>query len=225
MSANTPNLGLFQYDPSTDGAQTFNIQKALNENWDKVDAAMAKALANAESYDSTQTYALGDYCTVGGKLYKCTTAITEGEAWNPDHWTETSMSAELTELARQLSESHGVQMDLLWENASPTSAFAAQTIAIDLSLYSAVLIKVRYYDGNSFLQDYTPKFCFCLKGHTFIAHGYFGSCQFRIFDITDGGVVVSTGYTLSNGGPASVSSPPCYAPISIYGIKGISVTG
>lgn len=40
MSTTTPNLGLFKYDPSTDSAQTFNITKALNENWDKIDDGM-----------------------------------------------------------------------------------------------------------------------------------------------------------------------------------------
>ena len=94
MSTTTPNLGLFKYDPSTDGAQTFNIQKALNENWDKVDAAV-KALSSAAEYSAAQTYALGDYCTHDGKLYRCTTAITEAEAWTEAHWTETSVSAEL----------------------------------------------------------------------------------------------------------------------------------
>lgn len=37
MSTTTDKLALFKYDPSTDGAQTFNIQKALNDNWDKLD--------------------------------------------------------------------------------------------------------------------------------------------------------------------------------------------
>ena len=94
MSTNTPNLGLFKYDPSTDVAQTFNIQKALNENWDKVDAAV-KNLSSAAEYSAAQTYALFDYCTHDGKLYRCTTAITEAEAWTEAHWTETSVSAEL----------------------------------------------------------------------------------------------------------------------------------
>lgn len=94
MSTSTPNLGLFKYDPNTDGAQTFNIQKALNENWDKVDAAV-KNLSSAAEYSAAQTYALGDYCTHDGKLYRCTTAITKAEAWTDAHWTETSVSAEL----------------------------------------------------------------------------------------------------------------------------------
>lgn len=37
MSTETEKLGLFKYDPSTDGASTFNIRQALNENWDKID--------------------------------------------------------------------------------------------------------------------------------------------------------------------------------------------
>lgn len=38
MSLKTKLLELFKYDSSTDGAQTFNIKQALNDNWDKLDA-------------------------------------------------------------------------------------------------------------------------------------------------------------------------------------------
>lgn len=38
MSKTTKNLGLFQYDPDKDGASTFNIKQALNDNWDTLDA-------------------------------------------------------------------------------------------------------------------------------------------------------------------------------------------
>ena len=41
MSKLTEILKLFCYDPATDGANTFNIPKALNENWEKIDAALA----------------------------------------------------------------------------------------------------------------------------------------------------------------------------------------
>lgn len=37
MSTTTPNLGLFKYDPSTDGKEVFSITTALNDNWDKID--------------------------------------------------------------------------------------------------------------------------------------------------------------------------------------------
>ncbi len=42
MSSTTENLDLFEYDPQTDGAQTFNIQTALNNNFNKIDTAVGK---------------------------------------------------------------------------------------------------------------------------------------------------------------------------------------
>lgn len=38
MSIKTKLLELFKYEPETDGAQTFNIKSALNDNWDKIEA-------------------------------------------------------------------------------------------------------------------------------------------------------------------------------------------
>ena len=52
MSTTTDKLALFKYDPSTDGAQTFNIKQALNDNWDKLDDAVKEiliTLANKEN--------------------------------------------------------------------------------------------------------------------------------------------------------------------------------
>ncbi|GAB6988049.1 tail fiber protein [Paenibacillus pini] len=42
MPTNTTKLNLLKMNPSTDGAKTFNIDTMLNENWDKVDAAVGK---------------------------------------------------------------------------------------------------------------------------------------------------------------------------------------
>ena len=97
MSILTKVLKLFCYDPETDGANTFNIPKALNENWEKIDQLVLLAVAAAAAYDPEGSYAVGDYCTHGGKLHKCNTPIPSGEAWNAEHWTETSVAAELLE--------------------------------------------------------------------------------------------------------------------------------
>lgn len=40
MTKYTDNLNLFEYEPDKDGKKTFNITKALNENWDKLDIAV-----------------------------------------------------------------------------------------------------------------------------------------------------------------------------------------
>ena len=55
------------------------------------------AISAAAAYDPEGSYAVGDYCTHGGKLYKCNTPIPDGEAWNAAHWSETSVAAELLE--------------------------------------------------------------------------------------------------------------------------------
>lgn len=55
-----------------------------------------------DEYSSSSAYAVGDYCIYNNTLYKCTTAISTAEAWNPSHWTPTSCDTELSELKTDL---------------------------------------------------------------------------------------------------------------------------
>lgn len=48
MSLKTKILGLFKYDPNKDGASTFNIKQALNDNWDKLDNEVAARVKTTE---------------------------------------------------------------------------------------------------------------------------------------------------------------------------------
>lgn len=41
MASYTSNLNLLKKDPVVDGSDTFNIETMLNDNWDKIDAAVA----------------------------------------------------------------------------------------------------------------------------------------------------------------------------------------
>ncbi len=59
---------------------------------------LLKTIVAAADYDPTATYAVRDYRTHEGTLYKCTTAITAAEAWNAAHWAETSVAAEFAAL-------------------------------------------------------------------------------------------------------------------------------
>lgn len=42
MASHTPNLDLLKKNPATDGNDTFNIETMLNENWEKIDAAVGQ---------------------------------------------------------------------------------------------------------------------------------------------------------------------------------------
>lgn len=103
MSVLTEVLKLFKYDPATDGDMTFNIGQCMNDNWDKLDAAILLAIAAAGAYNPEESYAVGDYCTYKGKLRKCSTAIPTGETWTEAHWTTTTVAEEMQELSSQLS--------------------------------------------------------------------------------------------------------------------------
>lgn len=48
----------------------------------------------APNYNATSTYKVGDYVSYQGKFYKCTTAIETAEAWNSEHWSETTAKDE-----------------------------------------------------------------------------------------------------------------------------------
>ena len=45
MASYTPNLNLLMKDPVADGADTFNIETMLNQNWEKIDRQVLLAMA------------------------------------------------------------------------------------------------------------------------------------------------------------------------------------
>lgn len=49
----------------------------------------------APVYSTSSTYAVGDFVSYQGKLYKCNTAITTAESWTAGHWTETNVVSEM----------------------------------------------------------------------------------------------------------------------------------
>ena len=49
-------------------------------------------------YSTSGTYAVGDYVTYDGKLYRCVTAIDTAEAWTVAHWTEVTVGGDVADL-------------------------------------------------------------------------------------------------------------------------------
>lgn len=58
----------------------------------------------ADGYSPSKPYNVGVYAVQEGKLYRCKTKITSGEAWNPAHWDEVTAGAEITALNADMSE-------------------------------------------------------------------------------------------------------------------------
>ena len=142
------------------------------------------------------------------------TALSLAETATPD--------AALAEIARQLSESGGVTMTLLWENASPTSSMQAQTIAIDLGGYDAVFAvcgKSSDYPENEVhlivknVVGYRFDFlCISQNGTNYQGLNSWA----RSLYIAESGITVSTGYY--NGS----ENQKMIIPKRLYGVKCIA---
>lgn len=52
-----------------------------------------------DAWTSGKTYAVGDYCISGNRLYKCKTAHTAGGVFNPDYWESVVVGKELSNLS------------------------------------------------------------------------------------------------------------------------------
>ena len=77
MSLKTKLLELFKYEPDKDGAQTFNIKSALNDNWDKIEAW-------AQSVKTALTKLVPTSRTVNGKTLAEDVTLTAADIKMPD---------------------------------------------------------------------------------------------------------------------------------------------
>lgn len=106
MASTTTNLGLTK-PAYSDDADISDI----NGNMDLIDAEAGRVRANvAANYDSSETYAVGDYCLHDGSLYKCSTAISSPEAWTAGHWTQIKITGELSALNGKLENYNGITL-------------------------------------------------------------------------------------------------------------------
>ena len=63
-----------------------------------------------DEYDSSKSYAVGDYCIKDNTLYKCTTAISTAEAFNSAHWSATTIDEELKLKQDNLTAGTGINL-------------------------------------------------------------------------------------------------------------------
>ena len=110
---------------------------------------------------------------------------------------------------------------LLWTNASPSSAFAAQTISLDLSGYDAVLIEFYAVRTRQYLRTAVG-----LKGvQSYLESSLGGYVGLRGFTPSDSGVAFAAGeyvaYFGQSGNFIDAWADAC-TPVRIYGIKGVN---
>ena len=121
----------------------------------------------------------------------------------------------------------GMQMEQLWENASPSSEFAAQTIALDLSDYQSFIIVLRGYATSS---AYFSTFVEMGTGMTniLVSTQNVAAANAKISFGQRNVTINSTGFTFNDAcskgpdGTSATTSNKYNVPYRIYGIKGVN---
>ena len=97
-------------------------------------------------YDSTASYAVGDYCMYDNVRYCCNTAIgSGGETWNSSHWDEAKVDDDVTEIKSSLSDLH-LQYDTLLNNQDTTTTETSYNLSSGkkFSDYQILIFEQRY---------------------------------------------------------------------------------
>ena len=130
----------------------------------------------------------------------------------------------------------GITSTKVWENASPTSSFAAQTIALDLTEFDAVIIKWETSSDSRYtvFQTVNPtdlipvgskKSCIAVLGSNFSTSNDAKNLCLRSVSVDTSGVRFYDGNenNVYNGGTTKFGSTrnALMVPLAIYGIKGV----
>ena len=117
-----------------------------------------------------------------------------------------------------LDETNGIQIKKLWQNASPTSTFTAQTISLDLSGYTDIL--VQYYvvkkDANGIRSLIVPVGDYGSMGVSSSIN------RARTFQVLTTGVKFEAGYYWGVYNSGSSVDNTWLTPHRIFGVKGVS---
>ena len=111
----------------------------------------------------------------------------------------------------------GTSIELLWTNASPSSSFAAQSVSVDLTACSMVIITMYQgtESGNLSATWIVPKGCFAML--SIVNGGSSGTVSyFRQATVNDNSVSFGKGYRCKE---AELEDNEYAIPAVIYGIK------
>lgn len=147
MASFTEFLGLLKKDPVADAADTFNIQTMLNDNWDKVDAAVeSKAIyAAVASMGADGGLKNAPIINVDGIL-----GVTQEQAEAADSGSNTmTISFDLSELP---DDARIGFLGGLGVTPGALTQWGSQTYPVFISLTTSIVVNGEVIDGTMLAQ-------------------------------------------------------------------------
>lgn len=117
-----------------------------------------------------------------------------------------------------------ISMELLWENASPTSAFAAQTVSIDLADFGAVDIEYRTTNqsGSRVVKRvYMDRQGILGEVINVTGGGVYASAVMRTAKVSETGVQFAAGFEKLVSNTDTREDNARVVPTRIFGVKGV----
>lgn len=115
----------------------------------------------SDEYDPTSTYTVGSYCIYQNTLYKCTTEIATAEEFNAGHWTETTISNEITAMQSDVTNIESDVANLENKTQLATTITAGLMSATD---------KAKLDNVQSTYFSWTPTYAYTTGGGPTVAN-------------------------------------------------------
>ena len=146
----------------------------------------------------------------------------------PDGGTAGQLLKKTADGTAWADDSGGVHIVKLWENASPTSSFSAQTVSLDLSGYdmARILYSAQCYTGSevtgcSAVEVPVGMSAVLRSPFETAVSNYYLCTETRLAATSAAGVIFSDCYGSRMAGAPAVAVKRCI-PLIIYGIKGVT---
>lgn len=130
MSLKTKLLELFKYEPDKDGAQTFNIKSALNDNWDRIEAW-------AQSVKTALAGLVPTSRTVNGKALSADVTLTAADIKMPDSEEDVGAAMAKQKMVTSIIEDGGHRI-LFADGAGNVAAWCDGDTAANATLQATI---------------------------------------------------------------------------------------
>lgn len=196
---------------NAEGGDIHDLEQAVVGMGDSITAVNQLAYTIANVYDSASTYAVGAYAIYQNTLYKCTTAITVGEAFDPAKWTSVKVMNEMP---------HGgggsvVAQDVSYDNT--TSGLSATNVQGAIDGFASVngASQIGFNDSEAHFQANNVEDA--IKHLDTEGHNIAGELQTTT--LTAGSTSATVNFTQSIIG-TTIITPVC----NLYGVNPTAVT-
>lgn len=197
----------------TMGGNTYEIVDKATR--DRVDILEDNQLVMTDNGNGEVNLTTTNISMIDGSLSESSTNAIQNRAVTAAiNEVNKSISQNKTQI-NELKNSTRIKLDTIWENASPTSNFANQSISLDLNQYKYIYIQTRgYCKSSEDLLNGAPVMHFCLVGeYAMLIHPINTNICRRLTHVTTNSISFAEGYS------DTTVANDCVIPLKIYGVK------